>query len=149
MCFVLCTTSTEGTSGGLLGDLSAQQLSAVNILQLKTVKEEEKLTSRLASLQEDIADQPLAAIARGTRQIGENNDEADKALDYHECSMANIFEEGDKLRLNTLKQLLNILTPKQGVEFLVASKKLHLCIHEWGKMRDKSHGRSHDMRKPL
>lgn len=114
---------------GLLGDLSAQQLSAVNILQLKTVKEEEKLTSRLASLQEDIADQPLAAIARGARQIGETSDEAEKALDDHELSMANILEEGDKLRL---KSLLNILTLKRGVEFLEAIKKLHLCLHEWG-----------------
>uniref|UniRef100_A0A7N0RDP6 DOG1 domain-containing protein n=1 Tax=Kalanchoe fedtschenkoi TaxID=63787 RepID=A0A7N0RDP6_KALFE len=138
----------QGTSNGLLGDLSAGQLSSVNMLQLKTVREEEKLTSRLATLQEDIADQPLAVIARGATQVGETSEEADKALDDHERSMANILEEADKIRLKTLKELLGILTPKQGVDFLVASKKLHLSLHEWGKKRDRLHGRHRDARKP-
>ncbi|CAM9000764.1 hypothetical protein QQ045_000868 [Rhodiola kirilowii] len=138
----------QSTSSGLLFDLSAQQLSSINTLHLKTVKEEEKLTSLLASLQEDIADQPLAAIAREASQIGETSDDVEKALDDHEHAMADILEEADKMRLKTLKELLNnILTPKQGVEFLAASKKLHLSLHEWGKKRDQRHGRSQDLRK--
>ncbi|KAK8580598.1 hypothetical protein V6N13_143677 [Hibiscus sabdariffa] len=48
--------------------------------------------------------------------------------------------EADKLRLSTLKELLGILNPLQGVDFLATSKKLHLCMHEWGKTRDARHG---------
>lgn len=51
--------------------------------------------------------------------------------------MAGILEEEDaQLRLSMLKEQVRILTPLQAVEFLVASKKLCLCMHAWGKKRD-------------
>lgn len=66
----------------------------------------------------------------------------ERALDEHESAMANIIQEADNLRLNTLKELLNILTPEQAVDFLASGKKLHSCIHDWGKRRDRKHGRT-------
>ncbi|XP_016648161.1 PREDICTED: uncharacterized protein LOC103324988 [Prunus mume] len=96
--------------GGLGEVLTCSQLVVVNSLQSKTIREEERLTGELAALQEDIADQPIAMIAKGLSQ-------------------------------STVKELVNILTPLQAVDFLVASKKLHLCVHKWGRNRDQKLGR--------
>ncbi|KAL5772214.1 hypothetical protein ACOSQ2_012138 [Xanthoceras sorbifolium] len=135
----------QGRSRESLGELtSTQQLTMINNLQMKTIKEEDKLTSKLASLQEDMADHPISVIAKGLSQVDHPNEEVDRALAQHESAMANIFDEADKLRLDTLNELIKILTPPQSVDFLAASKKLHLCIREWGKRKDDKMGRKND-----
>ncbi|KAI3440021.1 DOG1 domain-containing protein, partial [Psidium guajava] len=55
--------------------------------------------------------------------------------------MLAIMGEADRLRLDTLKEIVRVLTPPQAVDFLATSRKLHLCIHEWGKRRDHKNGR--------
>lgn len=78
----------QGARTGNLGELSAHQLSMVNSLQLRTVREEDRLSSRLASLQEEIADQPNELIAQGLKHIGGLvNGDADRVLDEHGQSM--------------------------------------------------------------
>ncbi|KAK9267844.1 hypothetical protein L1049_010280 [Liquidambar formosana] len=114
----------------------------VNGLQAKTIREEDKLSSRMASLQENIADNPLASIAKEASQVGELNWDTDKALNDHAQGMASILEVADKLRVSTLKELIGILTPVQAVDFLAATKKLHLSVHEWGKKRNHQHGKN-------
>ncbi|XP_052486191.1 protein DELAY OF GERMINATION 1-like [Gossypium raimondii] len=131
----------QGLAWGNLGQILATQLRMINNLHIKTIEEEEKLSSQLAGLQENIADQPIAMVAKRMSRVGESSGNVDHALDELESSMANILQEADKLRLSTLKELLAILTPLQGVDFLVASKKLHLCMHKWGKTRDNRQGR--------
>lgn len=120
--YFLQGTSTTGT----LGDLSSKQFHFVNILQGKTIRSEEKLMARMACLQEDVTDQPIAVIAKRLSRFGEMNGEVNRALDKQEEEMAGILEEADRLRLSTLKELVGILTPKQAVDFLTAGKKLHL-----------------------
>ncbi|KAF8391216.1 hypothetical protein HHK36_023518 [Tetracentron sinense] len=122
----------QGVRRGNMGDLTAQQLVRVNELQCKTIREEEKLSTRMASLQEGIADQPLALIANESRKVGESSGDAESVLDPLALDMASILEEADELRLKTLKDLIEILTPLQAVHLLVATKKLHLSVHEWG-----------------
>lgn len=76
-----------------LGELSAKQLVLVDGLQRRTIKEEEKLTAKLAGLQEDVADQPIATITKGLSRVGESCGELDKALDEHELAMVTALEE--------------------------------------------------------
>lgn len=47
-----------------------------------------------------------------------------------------ILEKADKLRLKTIKSLVELLTPQQGAEFLVAAAELHFGIHGWGLDQD-------------
>ncbi|KAL5576517.1 hypothetical protein UlMin_018216 [Ulmus minor] len=124
---------------GALGKMSSKQLVLVDCLRRKTISEEESLTSMVAGLQEDIADQPVAVIATGLCRLGELTGEVDKVLDEHEKAMVGVLEGADKLRMNTFKELLNVLTPLQAIHFIAASKKLHLCVHEWGNKRDRKH----------
>ncbi|XP_065879076.1 protein DOG1-like 3 [Euphorbia lathyris] len=128
----------RGIKRGNLGDLSATQMVSINELHQKTIRNEEKLTSKLASLQENIADKPICIIANERREAGagEINEEVNRALGSHEEGMLCIMGEADNFRLHTLKELISILSPLQAVEFLASGKKLHLCVHQWCKTRD-------------
>ncbi|KAG9447881.1 hypothetical protein H6P81_014009 [Aristolochia fimbriata] len=125
----------SGVRRGNLGELSVGQLNTVNELHMRTVREEENLSDRMANLQEDVADEPLVSITADGAGGSSSLDELDGAMDAHACTYGKILEDADKLRLNTLTNLVGIFTPRQAVDFLIASKKLHLSISEWGKRR--------------
>ncbi|XP_059295067.1 protein DOG1-like 3 [Lycium ferocissimum] len=132
----------QGERSGNLCELSTMQVNLVDELQRKTIRQENQLSSKLASLQEEVADQPIAIIANEVGNLDEICREAEEALDKHARCLMTLVEEADKLRMETLKELvMNILSPLQAVKFLIASKKLHLCINAWGKTRDHQHGR--------
>ncbi|KAG8385430.1 hypothetical protein BUALT_Bualt03G0044500 [Buddleja alternifolia] len=84
---------------------------------------------------DEIADQPIAII---TKELDEHGgpSRAEEALDEHAISVMSVLEEADNLRLDTMKELTNILTPVQAVDFLAAGKKLHLGLRAWGRRRD-------------
>ncbi|KAF8097445.1 hypothetical protein N665_0289s0032 [Sinapis alba] len=122
--------------GESMSDLTAEQLFKINELHMKTVAEENKLTKQSSTLQENMADMPIAVVAFYKEGIGEVNVEVERALDKHEEDMARILAEADKLRLTTLTKIIEILTVVQAADFLLAGKKLHLSMHEWGRLRE-------------
>ncbi|XP_008443347.2 protein DOG1-like 1 [Cucumis melo] len=128
-----------------IGELSPSQMTRVNGLHMRTIKAEQKLTDELASWQEELADDPIAVIvAKGDcgDKVVMNNEEAEMALKEHEKVMGEVIGKADKLRLNTMKELvLEIFKPTQALQFLVASKKLQLSLHQWGKRRDEKQRR--------
>ncbi|KAL6544867.1 2-deoxyglucose-6-phosphatase [Orobanche minor] len=76
----------RGVRIGNLGELSGSQISMVDELQGRTIREEKKLSERLASLQDDMLDHPLAEIAvksnRGScRSSGSGYGAVEAALD--------------------------------------------------------------------
>ncbi|KAK6119730.1 hypothetical protein DH2020_046523 [Rehmannia glutinosa] len=121
--------------------LSSSQLISIDNLQRRTIAEEEKLSSRVASLQQEMADMPLALIARNSGPICEHNSDVRENIGKVEQAMASAMEEADQLRLNTFKELIQILKPVQAVEYIIATKKLRLCVQSWGVERDHEHGR--------
>ncbi|KAL2244767.1 protein DELAY OF GERMINATION 1-like [Sesamum indicum] len=129
-----------GRSGGL-GELSASQINSINSLQLRTIQQEDKLSANLASIQEEMADQPIFIIAKELAACSQTSTEADEALNALTASLIGVLGEADSLRLNTLKELTSILTPVQSVDFIATARKLHLCVHAWGRRRDREHGR--------
>ncbi|XP_026410591.1 protein DOG1-like 2 [Papaver somniferum] len=141
--YTLCGTELEahleeflqGIRRGNLGELSSIQLGLVNELHCKTVKEEEMISNRLEVLQEDIGEQQLASLINTSHDCETNVQVMNKAVDDHAAELARIWEETDRLRLKTVKELIHILTPLQAVDFLVAAKKLYLSMHEWGQTR--------------
>ncbi|RZC91758.1 hypothetical protein C5167_027816 [Papaver somniferum] len=123
---------------GNIGELSADQLTLVGELQCRTIQEEERLSKRMASIQENITD------CRQLTRLANNSDDTESrigqveqySLDSHSKDLASILVDSDKLRMNTLKKLIGILSPLQAVEFLIAGKQLHLCMNQWGQRRD-------------
>lgn len=70
----------QGKKVGDLGELTSKQMNMIDALQAKTINQEKILTSKLASLQEDIVDQPIASKIKN--EMGECGN-ADEALDEH------------------------------------------------------------------
>ncbi|KAL1200199.1 Protein DELAY OF GERMINATION 1 [Cardamine amara subsp. amara] len=126
-----------GGDGISLSDLTAEQLAKINVLHVKVIEEEEKMTKKVSSLQEDAADIPIATVAFAEEHVGEPNMAVDEALDKQEESMAGLLAEADNLRVDTLTKIVEILSPVQAADFFLAAKKLHLSMHEWGAVRDR------------
>ncbi|CAL9050429.1 unnamed protein product [Musa banksii] len=111
---------------GLVG-LSAPQLVLVNELHRSTLLEENRITSQVATLQENLADRPLLPIVKERQrwrrsdtsrgEIGDGGDaEVVAAMGSYAAAMAGLVEAADRLRLETARTLLSdILTPKQAL----------------------------------
>ncbi|CAI9763384.1 unnamed protein product [Fraxinus pennsylvanica] len=139
----------RGLSTSDLGDLSPSQLRQVDELQRKTIREEKEISEKQAKLQETIADSSMVELStvaseltRGEASLerGEIDDgRVEATLAPKEEGLVEVLERADEQRMKTLRETLNILTPLQGVHFLIAAAELHLRVHEWGKKRDARH----------
>nr|XP_004234088.1 protein DOG1-like 3 [Solanum lycopersicum] len=127
----------QGMKIGEFGHLSGEQITMIDKLQRQIILEERRFSSRLASLQEDVVDQPFAMAAR--IYDTERDENEIEPLNKHGEDMSNLLEEVDELRMKTLKEILGILTPIQGVEYLAATKRIRLCLQQWGKKREQEH----------
>ncbi|XP_004503896.2 protein DOG1-like 4 [Cicer arietinum] len=131
-----------------LGDLSSSQLAEFDDLQKRTIKEEREITGLMAEHQETVADAPMvelshvvSEIIRDDNQIGEENEKKleeriESTLEPKVEGLEKILHRADDLRLRTLQGIVSILTPQQGIHFLIAAAELHLRLHEWGKKMD-------------
>lgn len=54
--------------------------------------------------------------------------------------LARILNKADDLRLKTIETVVELLTPQQAAEFLVAASELHFGIHAWGVEQDRQRG---------
>ncbi|KAG7620982.1 unnamed protein product [Arabidopsis thaliana] len=127
--------NVEVNHGGSMSDLNASQLAKINDLHIKVIEKEDKITKKSANLQENVADMPIAIAAYATDLV--NGDVVvEDALDKYEEGMAVLMVEADKLRFETLRKIVDVVTPVQAAEFLLAGKRLHISLHEWGRVRE-------------
>ncbi|KAE8721938.1 hypothetical protein F3Y22_tig00014773pilonHSYRG00033 [Hibiscus syriacus] len=136
----------RGLGRGDLGDLSPTQMWRVNELQGKTIREEKEISEKMAKHQETVADSSMVELSNMASEMMRRGDEVEKekvesAMESKEEGMKEILQRADELRLATLKAVIEILSPKQAVYFLIAAAELHLRIHEWGKQRDDKYRR--------
>lgn len=134
-----------------LGDLCAVQLSELDDMQRRTIREERELTDVMAEHQETVADAPmvelshvLTEIVGGGNEGGCDNKELEErvesTLEPKVEKLEEILQKADNLRLKTLQGIVGILTPQQAIHFLIAAAELHLRLHEWGKKMDAKKG---------
>ncbi|KZV51842.1 Delay of germination 1 [Dorcoceras hygrometricum] len=121
--------------------LSATQLTSIDDLQRKVIAAEDKLSLRLAGLQQEVADMPLALIARKSSPDYQLSEEAREAIGKIEEAKLCAIEEADELRLKTYGELMKILTPGQALDYVIAAKKLRLCVQAWGIEKDRERAR--------
>ncbi|KFK28541.1 hypothetical protein AALP_AA7G010100 [Arabis alpina] len=120
---------------GLMSELTATQLAKINELHMKVIKKEDKISKKSANMQEDVADMPIAVTAY-TKDLVEAGVVVEDALDKYEEGMAVLMAEADKLRVETLRKIVEVVTPVQAAEFILAGKRLHVSLHEWGRVRE-------------
>lgn len=135
----------QGVQTGDLGDLGPNQLTQVDRLQRKTIKEEREITEKMAKQQDTVADSEMVELSDLMTTLMENddangvsvlNDQVDSAMERKEEGLARVLGMADDLRLRTLKGVIENLFPKQALHFLIAAAELHLRMHDWGKQMD-------------
>ncbi|CAN6681556.1 unnamed protein product [Malus baccata var. baccata] len=138
-----CSSSSKGD----LADLSSHQLTQVDQMQQRTVKEERDISEKMAKRQEAVADSSLVGLSHvitelmdagngGDDPVAEEDPRVESALASKEQGLEEVLHRADNLRLRTLKAITHILTPIQAVHFLIAAAELHLRLHDWGKKKD-------------
>ncbi|KAI3707510.1 hypothetical protein L6452_26106 [Arctium lappa] len=137
----------RGLTTGDLGDLAPDQIKGIDDLQKKTIREERMLSDKLAKQQESVADRSMVELSNAVSEMIRNeNDDAENeeekvesTLDSKKDGFEELLHMADDLRLETLKAVIEILTPIQAVHFLIAAAELHLRLHDWGKKREEAH----------
>ncbi|KAF7834114.1 protein DOG1-like 4 [Senna tora] len=132
-----------------LGDLSASQLTQLDRLQRKTIREEREITEMMARQQESVADASMVELSHAVSEMmrrkeggrerekeREMEERVEETLGMKKVGLEEILKKADDLRVKTLKGIVGVLTPKQGIHFLIAAAELHLRLHEWGKKKD-------------
>ncbi|GAB4835520.1 hypothetical protein Ancab_000430 [Ancistrocladus abbreviatus] len=148
-----------GLSTGDLGDLSPDQFRRIDELQRDTIRREKELTEKLAAHQEAVADSSMVDLSHVVSEMIRNSSEpireeeggggdsteerVQSALDTMEDVLGEMLLKADDLRLETLKNVIEVLTPIQAVHFLTAAAELHLRLHDWGIKRDHTGPTSH------
>lgn len=133
----------RGLSTCDLADLSPSQLTKVDELQRRTIREERDITEKMAKHQESVADQSMVELSHIVTELTTSGgdgveDRVDSALALKEEGLEEILHKADDLRLRTLKAILDVLTPIQAVHFLIGAAELHLRFHDWGMNKDAS-----------
>lgn len=128
-----------------LGDLSFNQMNRIDVLQRKTIREERVISEKMATLQESAADTVMVNLSnaisemirekKGNEEM-ENDERMDSEMGAKKDGLEEVLHLADGLRMETLKAVVEILTPIQAVYFLIALAELHLRLHDWGKKRD-------------
>ncbi|XP_022135434.1 protein DOG1-like 4 [Momordica charantia] len=114
----------HGLRTGDLGDLSPSQFRRVSDLQCQTVNEENTITEELSEWQDDVSE-----------LVGTQTELAGRVE-----GLVRIIKKADDLRLRTVQKVVELLTPKQAVEFLVAAAELQFGVRGWGLNQDRQRG---------
>ncbi|KAJ0264085.1 DNA-binding protein-related [Hirschfeldia incana] len=112
----------RGFRTGDLSDLSPSQFRTVSELQCETVKEENAITEELSEWQDDASDLVMGTVSN---------------LDQRIRRLAEIVHRADDLRLRTITGVVEVLSPLQQAEFLIAAAELRTGVSGWGSSHDR------------
>lgn len=112
----------RGLRNGDLGDLSPAQFRRVSELQCETVREENAITDELSEWQDGASD------FVGMRSHGDGG-----KMEV----LVRVVEKADQLRLKTIEKLVELFTPRQAAEFLIAAAHLQFGVRALGATYDR------------
>eukprot|EP00245_Coleochaete_scutata_P013385 TRINITY_DN541_c0_g1_i1.p1 TRINITY_DN541_c0_g1~~TRINITY_DN541_c0_g1_i1.p1 ORF type:complete len:197 (+),score=56.18 TRINITY_DN541_c0_g1_i1:112-702(+) len=128
-------------------NLTSAQLQAISNKQEEVKKREDSLSENLALLQIALADEPILSLAEKeqvhNQEASSDDDEGEsnglkaleEAVDDKLEGLADLLVEADTLRLATLTEAVDLLTPLQATQYLLAAADLSQAIHKIGKMK--------------
>ncbi|KAK6934138.1 Transcription factor TGA like domain [Dillenia turbinata] len=135
----------RGHSTGDLGDLTPTQLRRVSDLQCETVREENEINEELAEWQDSVSDMmktlmEMESMANTTTGTTASSNDGGDFIDGKIGRLAGVLERADDLRLRTVRRVVDLLTPQQTVEFLIAAAELQFGVRGWGVNHDRQRG---------
>ncbi|CAM6091404.1 unnamed protein product [Calypogeia fissa] len=133
----------DGIEVPSMAALSAKQLGKLNHMQKKTRDGEDDISSRLAVLQMLVADQQMARATTAEPPPSETNDlsEVREAMEPKLVQLRDLLIESEELRLRTLREMMQILTPLQAAQYTVAAFEMAMAVRKLGDQEREMYGR--------
>ncbi|KAL8507093.1 hypothetical protein ACS0TY_017835 [Phlomoides rotata] len=130
MAFRLVESLRRGGSGtGLsLVGLTDEQAKKIEGLRGRMKAEEDRVEREMERLQVSVADRKTVEMVRLEKQGG------NEAVKVVEGGLEKVMKMADCVRLKTLKGLLDILSPMQGVDFLAYEAMVEIRVRKLGKL---------------
>ncbi|CAK9152618.1 unnamed protein product [Ilex paraguariensis] len=139
------TVRVTRSPGASLANMSEEQLKKIEVLRGKIRVEEEKVEGEMERQQVAMADRRMVDLARLASRIKGGDSAASQvdglvegALKGLLGGLERVMKMADCVRLKTLKGVLEVLSPRQCVDFLSAKSMLQIQLRKWGKKREKS-----------
>ncbi|KAL2242177.1 UNVERIFIED_CONTAM: Protein ZW2 [Sesamum indicum] len=119
------------------GELSAEQRQRIEAVKAETRRKEREITQAMARVQETVAEQPLYSLMRKFGKLVDGEvTEFDTSMDRLKAAMLVVVENADALQGWTAVEVVEILSPVQGVKFLAAVARFQLQSRRWGVEKD-------------
>ncbi|KAK4434272.1 protein ZW2 [Sesamum alatum] len=119
------------------GELSAEQRQRIEAVKAETRRKEREITQAMARVQETVAEQPVYSLMRRFGKLVDGEvAEFDAAMEGLKAAMLVVVENADALQGWTAAEVVEILSPAQGVKFLAAVARFQLQARRWGVEKD-------------
>ncbi|PIN08778.1 hypothetical protein CDL12_18633 [Handroanthus impetiginosus] len=127
--------------------MTDEQVRKIAALRVKIKMEEERVEREMERQQVAVADRKMVELATlerrakrsgGTTAVTQVNGLVEAAVKGMLGGLEKVMKMADCVRLKTLKELLDILSPMQRVGFLASKSTLQIQMREWGKMREEN-----------
>ncbi|XP_075482649.1 protein DOG1-like 4 [Primulina tabacum] len=134
-------SKSERQSGGSLRGMTDEQVEKIEALRVKIGLEEERVESEMERQQVSVADRKMVELVKLEIQAKKNgspeavtkvNELVEVALKGMLAGLQKVMKMADSARLKTLKGVLEVLTPRQCVDFLSAMSMLQIQTRKWG-----------------
>ncbi|KAH6558291.1 hypothetical protein KP509_1Z070500 [Ceratopteris richardii] len=128
----------DGIELPTMAALSARQLSMLDSLQQKLRESEDFLSNRLAILQMLVADQQMAKATAANPPPSESSDFSGvrEAMEPKLADLRDLLAEAERLRGQTIQEILQILSPIQAGQYALAAYEMTMAVRMLGKQRD-------------
>jgi len=127
-----------------LAQLTEAQVLRIDDLRARIRSEEEKVERDMERQQMALGDQRMVELARLASRRNEARDQVMRQVDGAVKGLLQGLEKvmkiADYTRLKTLKGLLDVLNPRQGVDFLAVFAMLQIQMRKLGKERAAASG---------
>ncbi|KNA06656.1 hypothetical protein SOVF_179030 [Spinacia oleracea] len=123
-----------------LAQLTDEQAKKISELGVKIRLEEKKVERELERQQVAMGDLKMVELARVASRVDVNEtsrvDElVSKAMKGMLEGLERVMKMGDYVRLKTLKGVLDLLNPRQKLDFLAVFAMIQIQIRKWGKQK--------------
>lgn len=128
----------EGIELPTMAALSAKQISLLDSLQQRIRVSEDELSNRLAVLQMLLADQQMAKATSAIPPPSESNNFSDvrEAMQPKLAALRDLLVEAEKLRGQTIGEMVNILRSIQAGQYALAAYEMSIAVQKLGNHRE-------------
>lgn len=122
-------------------ELTPGQKQRIEEVKAESRRREREITQAMARVQETVAEQPVYSLIRKVGSLEDGDiPKLHAAVEALKKAMRAVVVNADELQGWTVAEVVEVLTPVQGVKFFAAVARFQLRARRWGVERDGGSG---------